>query len=434
MMKTKCMTIAALGLLLFSAQATAVLEIKITQGVEQALPIAVVPFGWSQGATLPPLDMAAVIAQDLARSGRFAPMAEQDMPQRPNDLPAVNYADWRKLGMESLVIGNVRVLDSGEYDVSFRLLDVFRGAQITGYSVRTTQKQLRWTAHQIADIIYEKLTGVRGAFATRIAYITVDRRGDKQKIHRLEIADADGHNPQILLESPEPLLSPAWSPDGTKLAYVSFEGKGSAVYIQDVFTGSRRKVASNPGINSAPAWSPDGTKLALTLSKDGNPEVYVLHLASNLLQRVTNDPAIDTEAVWSSDGRKLLFTSDRGGGPQIYEVDPAGGAPRRVTFEGPYNARPAISPDGRYLAMINGQGGAYRIAVLDRHNGQLNVLTDSRLDESPSFAPNGHMIIYATVGPRGSELAAVSVDGQVRQRLGVAQGEVREPDWGPFLQ
>ncbi|MEX2516310.1 MAG: Tol-Pal system beta propeller repeat protein TolB [Gammaproteobacteria bacterium] len=409
-----------------SAQA---FEIVIDKGIENALPIAVVSFAYSQ-ADMPPVDVAGIIRQDLGRSGRFEAIDENGMPSKPTSFQQVNFADWRRIGMESLVIGSVNLQNNGTYDVSFRLIDIYRGAQITGYSITTRKEQLRYTAHQIADIIYEKLTGMRGAFATRIAYVTVDKSGDKRR-HRLEIADADGYGSQVLLESPEPLMSPRWSADGRRIAYVSFEGKNSSIYIQDVYTGQRREVSKHTGINSAPAWSPDGKRLALTLSKDGNPEIYLLHIDNNLFQRVTNNPAIDTEPVWAPDGKSLYFTSDRGGSPQIYTTGIDGGNVERVTYEGKYNARASVSPDGTKLAMVRG-GGGYRIAVKDMDTGNERILTDGQLDESPSFAPNGSMIIYATSTAGGGELAAVSVDGQVRQRLGVRRKAVQEPDWGPF--
>jgi TolB protein len=412
------------------SNAQAVLTIKITKGIEKALPIAVVPFG-SGGAL--PVDIAAVVADDLERSGRFQPMATADMPSRPQTLSEIQFADWRRLAMDNLVVGKVTPLSSGEYQVEFRLVDVYKGAPLMGYTLASSSNQLRMMAHRIADLIYEKLLGVKGAFSTRIAYVTVGR-GDGGKTYMLEIADVDGQNPQTLLTSQQPLMSPVWSPDGRRLAYVSFEGKNSAIYVQDVMSGSRQEVVAGPGINSSPAWSPDGGRLAVTLSRDGNPEIYVYHLAGARLQRVTNDPAIDTEATWSPDGSRLAFTSDRGGGPQIYQTSASGGSARRLTHQGSYNARPRYSPDGRLLTLVHGTGSSYRIAVLDLETERLNVLTDSRLDESPSFAPNSSMIIYATVGGGGTELAAVSVDGRVRQRLGVLRGEVREPAWGPFNQ
>ncbi len=425
--------ILALLASLLAAGPAAAIEIIIDRGVKDPIPVAIVPFGWSQASSLPPMDLAAVITNDLARSGRFAAMDEPDLPQRPADFQDINFRDWRLLGMENLVIGRLNLTDTGEYIVDFRLVDVYKEQQIAGFRIPSSEQQLRRTAHEISDIIYEKLIGVRGAFATRIVYITVNEKKDGTKKYTLQIADADGYNPQILLESTEPLLSPSWSPDGRKLAYVSFEGKNSAVYIQDILTGKREKIASNPGINSAPAWSPDGNSLALTLSKDGNPEIYILNLASRQFRRLTQSEAIDTEPAWANDGRTLAFTSDRGGGPQIYEVSVNGGQPRRLSFSGAYNARPRYSPDGRYLAVVNGEGGAYRIALLEWETGRMTVLTTSRLDESPSFAPNGHMIIYTTTGARGTALAAISTDGTVQQRLALQEGEVREPAWGPFL-
>lgn len=423
------LTITALLLVFYAAQA---IEIIIDKGVENPIQVAIVPFGWSQTATLPPLDLAAVVTSDLARSGRFAPMQEQDLPQRPTRYQQINFKDWRLLGMENLVIGQLKLTERGDYDVEFRLIDVYKGEQIAGFRIPSSEIQLRRTAHRISDIIFEKLIGIRGAFDTRIAYIKVMKLKNQTKRFILQSADTDGFNPQILLESSEPLMSPAWSPDGKSIAYVSFENRNSAVYVQNILTGNRVKVAAHPGINSAPAWSPDGTRLALTLSKDGNPEIYLLHLASRTLQRITTNRAIDTEPSWFHNGDKIAFTSDRGGSPQIYEVSVTGGQPQRLTFDGTYNARPRYSPDGKSMALIHGKNGFYHIALLDLQSGYLTVLTQTRLDESPSFAPNGSMIMYATSVYKGSELAAVSTDGRVHQRLTFQDGEVREPAWGPF--
>lgn len=410
------------------------LEIVIDKGVENPIPVAIVPFGWSQASAVAPIDIADIISGDLTRSARFASMDVQDMPQRPDEFSAVNFKDWRLLGMENLVIGRLNLNDNGEYDVEFRLLDVYKGKQIAGFRIPSSKDNLRRTAHEISDIIYEKLIGIRGAFATRIVYITVNTNSAGGKTHSLIIADADGYNPQVLLESKEPILSPAWSPDGRKLAYVSFEKKRSSIYIQDILSGQRQLVASNPGINSAPAWSPDGSQLALTLSRDGNPEIYILHIGSGVLRRITNNAAIDTEPTWTSDGKSLAFTSDRGGSPQIYSIDIAAGQPKRLSFSGNYNAAPEYSPDNKLLAVVHGDKGTYRIGLLNPDTGKVDILTDSRMDESPSFAPNGHMIIYTTTGARGTALAAISVDGSVHQRLALQDGEVREPVWGPFLK
>lgn len=427
--------LAACALLVAAGTASAAdggLTIRIEQGIESALPIAIVPFatiGDVQSAT----NIASVVRADLARSGQFAPMAPEDLPAQPASFSAINFKDWRLLGMENLVIGRVLRAAEGDYVVEFRLVDVFRGEQLLGYRIPTTAENIRLTAHHIADQIYEKLLNVKGAFSTRIAYVTVERRSEKDATYRLQVADADGYDPHTILESTQPLLSPAWSPDGSKLAYVSFEDRNSAIYLQDIRTGRREKIISGSGINSAPSFAPDGERLAVTLSRDGNPEIYLYRIATKQLTRLTNHPAIDTEANFAPDGRSLIFTSDRGGGPQIYRLRFDGTAPERVTYNmGRYNARGRHSPDGQRIAVVHGGDRGYHIAVFDPSNGLYEVLTDAALDESPSFAPNGSMIIYATMGPRGTELAATSTDGRLKQRLALQRGEVREPAWGPF--
>jgi TolB protein len=336
--------------------------------------------------------------------------------------------------MENIVIGTVKPTPDGNYEVEFRLVNMFSGQQIAGFRIPSTRQQMRRTAHRISDIVFEKLTGVRGAFDTRIAYVTVRQQADGSKKYSMQVSDADGFNAQTLLESNEPLMSPSWAPDGRQLAYVSFEGRNSAIYIQDIFSGTRERVASNPGINSAPAFSPDGTRLAMTLSKEGDPEIFVMHLASKTLTRLTTNRAIDTEPSWSPDGRSLVFTSDRGGSPQIYRIAATGGNAERLTFTGNYNARARYSPDGMSLALVHSAGGTYRIAYMDLVQNTMSLVTTARLDESPSFAPNGSMIIYSTMTNRGTELAAVSADGRVHQRLAFQDGEVREPAWGPYSQ
>ncbi len=430
-MKRLLHILLAAALLALLPHARAALTIEITGGAEGALPIAVVPFG-IEGQGLPPEDISAIVTNNLKRSGRFAPLPEKDLLARPHQGSEVNFRDWRALGSNYLVVGKVRAAPGGQYSVQFELLDVFRGARITGYTIHSGAQELRRTAHQISDIIYEKLTGQAGAFNTRIAYVIVSAIAPKQQSYALQVADADGHNPQTILTSKQPLLSPAWSPDGTRLAYLSFENKRAQIYIQEVASGKRELLTSFPGLNGAPAWSPDGTRLALTLSKDGNPEIYVMNLASKVLERLTSNPAIDTEPVWSPDGARIVFTSDRGGKPQLYMMSVTGGNAQRITFEGDYNARGRYSPDGKLLAMVHGARGQYRIAVLDLETKALRVLTDRTLDESPSFAPNGAMIIYATNEGSKGVLAAVSVDGRVRQRLLLTEGDVREAVWSPF--
>ena len=422
--------------LLLPLKAFAVLDIKITQGIEEPIPIAVAIFGWSQASNVAPIDMTQIITSNLARSGRFDVMDVQDLPQNPTEFNTINFGDWRKLGMENIVIGNLVLTESGNYDVSFRLIDIFRKKQIAGFRIPTKENLLRRVAHQISDIVFEKLTGIQGAFNTRVAYITV-KKDNMKKTHALHIADADGYNTIKLVESSEPLLSPSWSHDGKKIAYVSFEGKNSSVFIQDVITGNRTRVAKFEGINSSPNWSPDDSRLALTLSKDGNTEIYIMNLTTKSLRRVTNHDGIDTEPTWSPDGEKLAFTSDRSGSPQIYEVAVQGGKPKRLSFEGKYNARPKYAPDGKSITLVHSFGNTYHIAILSLDNGYINVLTNGPLDESPSYAPNGSMVIYATAGRRGGQLAAISVDGRIKQRLGLDQGhsgDVREPAWGPFLK
>lgn len=420
--------------LALSGAARAGLTIDITQGVEGALPIAVVPFGWQGPAMNAPQDIAQIISDDLRRSGLFEPLSRDDMLSRPQDGSQVNYRDWRLLGTPNLVVG--RVTASGDnYKIQFQLFDVNRQTQLVGYSFSAAEKDLRRIAHQISDIIYETLTGDKGAFNTRIAYVTSKVwRTNNVRYYALYVADVDGYNAHLVVRSREPIMSPAWSPDGHKLAYVSFEQHRPMIFVQDIFTAERERVAGFRGINSAPAWSPDGTRLAMSLSKDGNSEIYIMRVASSTLQRLTHNRAIDTEPDWSPDGKSLVFTSDRGGQPQIYRISAQGGPVKRLTFEGKYNAKPSYSPDGKRIALINGQDGKFRVAVLELQTGFMQILTNGRLDESPSFAPNGSMIIYATEYLNRGVLAAVSVDGRVQQRIALDEaGDAREPAWGPFL-
>jgi TolB protein len=407
------------------------LRIDITQGAGQAVPIAVVPFGW-EGSGTPSTDVSGLVAADLTRTGRFAPIPETDMLQLPTTGAEVDFGDWRILGIEVVIVGRLTGSGPDSYMIQFQVFDVFRGEQLLGYRLPSTGAALRASAHRVSDMIYEKLTGIRGVAGTQIAYVNVLGEPGAE-VFRLIVSDSDGENARVMVESADPIMSPAWSPDGRKLAYVSFERGHSEIYVQVLRTGARQRVSGRSGVNSAPAWSPDGRLLALTLSKlDGNLDIYTLDLSNQVLRRLTDNPSIDTEASWSGDGRSICFTSDRSGGPQIYRVSANGGRPQRLTFEGDYNARPRVSPDDQNLAVVHNDRGSYRIAVVEVARAYLQVLTDGHLDESPSFAPNGETLIYATrEGGRGL-LAAVSIDGRIRQRISSVEGDVREPAWSPF--
>ena len=438
MLKNKLQILFCFFMLFPIQAARAALTIDVTQGVDGAVPIAIVPFGW-QGQAKAPEDIAAIVASDLRRSGRFAPVARKNLVDQPVHGSQVNYTAWRALGVDSLVVGNMKLLPDGTYQVQFQLLDMFKAEQLIGYNIRARSADLRRTAHQISDLIYKALMGVPGAFDTNISYITVTHNRSGEKVYRLAIADSDGYNEKIILESSQPLMSPSWSPNNMQLAYVSFSRGRSEIYIQSIATGQAQRVAAYPGINGAPVWSPDGSRLALTLSKDGNAEIYTLDIRTRRLNRLTNHNAIETEPTWTPDGKSIIFTSDRGRGPQLYKVainslGQASGRPKRLTFEGDYNARAAVSPDGKLVAMIHRNEGRYRVAVLELESGYLRVLTESRLDESPSFAPNGSMIIYATQYRNRGVLEVVSVDGRARQRLQLKRGDVREPAWSNFKQ
>jgi len=411
------------------------LRIDITSGVTDPIPIAIVRFAQDPAASAAGFDFAAVIQQDLERSGRFRLLPNERMPGAPSRADAVVAADWRTLGTDYVLVGRATAGAAGASVVEFELLNVLNGQRLLSERLTVPAATARNGAHRISDRVHEKILGIPGAFATRIAYVSVDGAPPSQR-YQLIVADADGEGARVILESRQPLMSPAWSPDGEWLAYVSFEARSSAIYVQRLRTGERRRVSARRGINGAPAWSPDGNRLALTLSgSGGNLDVYVLELASQALTRLTDDPGIDTEPVWAPDGSAIYFTSDRSGGPQVYRVAPtAGDRPKRLTFTGGYNARPRLSPDGTQLAYVTLDGGGYKVAIQDVATGASRVLSKGRFDESPSFAPNGATLIYAGRDRGQGALATVSADGLITQRLKSDRGEVREPAWGPFLR
>jgi TolB protein len=431
----KVFQILLLGCLtvLFAARGDAEFVVEITRGQAEAIPLAVVPFSTPEIAQAS-FDVAQLADDDLARSGRFKTMERKDMIDQPHNGSSLVIDDWRRLGNDYVLVGQMTPENADRYTINFELYNVLNRQRLIGYQISTNRAGLRLAAHQVADMVFEKIIGVRGAFSTHIAYVSVLGHVPN-RVYRLIVADADGENPHIVMESKEPLMSPAWSPDGQSLAYVSFEQRVPSIYVQTLKSGERRRVSANAGVNQAPAWSPDGKKLALTLStRDGNLDIYVKDLATDTLSRITDDPAIDTEPQWSKDGQTLYFTSDRAGGPQIYRQGVAPGSrPTRLTFDGAYNARPRLSPDESQLAFVTQESGAYRIATMDlRARSGMQVLTKGHFDVSPSYAPNGAVLIYASRDHDRGVLALVSADGRVQQRLVSSEGEVQEPAWGPF--
>src|SRR5579872_4598875 len=424
------MLFLGLGLIL-SNPVFAYLSMELTRGVASAVPIAIVPFAVN-GAT-PSQNVSEVIVNDLKNSGRFKVYTNNSA----TDNMPVRY--YRSIGADSVVLGKVQEVGGGRYAVSFKLLNTFQeggaGTPLIAKQFVVPESELRSVAHHISDLIYRQIIGVRGVFSTKLAYIVVQRGAGEAAQYTLEVSDADGYNPKPLLTSSDPIMSPAWSPNGRQIAYVSFENQHSSIYIEDVATGTRRLISAFRGINGAPAWSPDGRKLALVLSKDGSPNIYMMDLASKQLTQVTHDWSINTEPAWSRDGRFLIFTSNRSGGPQIYQKNLASGAISRLTYDGNYNARASFTPDGNHIVMLNQESKLFNIGILDLDTSTFRVLTSASGtdNESPSIAPNGSMVLYGTIYSGRSVLSMVASDGSVQLRLPARNGEVQDPAWSPYL-
>ncbi len=425
-----------------SLSANAALNLELTQGINAAIPIAIVPFAGESNAPVPGnTQLTTVIRTDLQNSGQFQVKSPGLLTDTPSDVSQVNVANWRKQAVNDLIIGKVADLGGGRFQVSVDLIDLYKAtpgqpansAVLMHQVFTTTQAGLRKLAHHISDLIYQQITGVRGVFSTKIAYILVQPGANETSKYSLEVADADGFAPRPLLISPLPIMSPSWSPNGHEIAYVSFENNEASIFLQDVRTAQRHLISKFPGINGAPAFSPDGRKVALVLTTSGNPKIYLMDLASRQLTQLTNGFSIDTEPSFAPDGKSILFTSSRGGTPQIYRYDMAGGQVSRITFDGNYNARASYLPDQQSIIMMHRETGIFGIAKQDLSNGQVQVLTQSGNDESPSLAPNGKMVLYATEYSGRGVLGVVSTDARIRLILPAREGSVQEPAWSPFL-
>ncbi|MFN7096524.1 MAG: Tol-Pal system beta propeller repeat protein TolB [Gammaproteobacteria bacterium] len=425
----------AISLGAIAPNAFAILNIELTQGISAAIPIAVVPFAQANNSA--PTDVAAVIHSDLANSGQFNVADNSSFNQYPQSADQVNNSYWQGKNVDDIVIGNVQPAGGNQYKVSFSLISLFNQAPnniLLTQQYTVDQNQLRAVAHHISDLVYQQLTGVPGIFSTRLAYVLVQRNPGQPVKYMLMVADEDGYNAKPILVSSQPIMSPSWSPNGKQIAYVSFESYLPQIYISDVATGQRKLITSFSGINGAPEWSPDGKELAVALSKgSANPNIYTLNLASGSLQQITNDWSINTEPTWSPDGQALLFTSDRGGSPQVYEINLANKATQRVTFNGSYNASASFTSDAQNIVLLSRQDQAYDIGFLNLQSGNLQLLTHGGNNQSPSVAPNGKMVVYATKEGGKNVLAMVSTDGKVNMQLPDQLGDVQEPAWSPFL-
>jgi len=424
--------VSLLVLVLFSLPLKAELLIEITKGSDDALPIAVVPFTNRTAGALP-ADIARIIDANLLRSGDFVTLPTNKMLSLPDQSNDVHFRDWRMLGQRFVLVGQVSSDASGRrFHVQYELMDVINQKRVIGELISSSTTGMRRLAHRISDKVYEAITGVRGAFSTKIAYVTLDIKDGGKGEYRLQLADADGQRSKTLFKANEPILSPSWSNDAKRIAYVSFETGRPAIFIQNIKTGKRKQITAFKGLNSSPMWSPDDKKLLMTLSKDGNAELYSLDIASGSLDRLTNHYGIDTEASWSRDGRRVVFTSDRSGTPQIYTMNLIDRQPERVTFTGRYNSRPRFSYDGSKIYFVHKSARDYHIAAMNADGSDQHILTDTPLDESPSVSPNGRMIMYATKRNGKGVLGVVSVDGDSKYFLPSSYGEVREPAWAPF--
>ena len=408
----------------FASAASAQLSIEITGGGANRVPIAIVPFA-GEGALQP--GIVSIVRADLERSGLFRVIEPTPIVPAPTEASAVNFPEWRSRLADVVVLGSVAVLPDGRFEVRFRVFDVVKQAALGGVAYTLNRNQVRTTAHRISDYIYEKLTGEKGVFSTRIAYVV--KRGPR---YELQIADADGAGEETALASLEPIISPAWSPDGRRLAYVSFEQKKPVVYVHSLQSGQRQVAANFKGSNSAPAWAPDGRSLAVTLSRDGGSQLYIMDANGGDARRLSQSSSIDTEPTFSADGRWIYFVSDRGGSPQVYRMPAGGGSAERVTFSGTYNISPSLSPDGRWMAYVSRVNGAFKLHVMDLVSGAAVSVTDTSADESPSFAPNGRLIMYATQQNGREALMTTTLDGKIKTRLAGQSGDIREPDWGPL--